>query len=210
MLLYDADWAPNPRRVRVFLAEKGIEVPRVAVDLRAGEHRQDAYREINPRATVPALRLDDGEVIGDSVAICRYLEALHSDPPLFGATPVEVARVEVWTRRIEQDGYLALVQAFRESHPGFESRPMPGDWPPLPQIPALGERARTVWGAFLDGFDAHLADREWVAGDRFSFADITGLVAVDFARAARVDGPETRPNVHRWREAVGARPSAMA
>ena len=109
MKLYDAPWAPSPRRVRIFLAEKGIEVPCEAIDLRSGEHLGDAYLRINPRGALPALELDDGEVLCESAAICRYFEALHPQPPLFGTTPIEIGRIESWTRRIEGDGYAAAV-----------------------------------------------------------------------------------------------------
>lgn len=210
MKLYDAAWAPSPRRVRVYLAEKRIEVPVESIDLRSDEHRGDAYLGINPRGAVPALELDDGEVLCESSAICRYFEALHPDPPLFGTTPVEIGRIESWTRRIETDGYAALVYVFRNTVPAFRDRAVVGTWPTIPQIPELATRGTIMWRGFLDAFDAHLADREWVTGDRYTFADITALVTVDFARAAKLAPGEQHGNVRRWHEAASARPSAAA
>jgi len=210
MKLYDADRAPSPRRVRIYLAEKAISVERVTIDLQAGAHLHPAYLAINPRGTVPALLLDDGEAIGDSTAICRFFEALHPDPPLFGARPVEVARVAAWTRRVEAEGYAGAVYALRNDAARFAGRAEPGQWPPLAQIPALAERGRVMWGAFVDTLDARLADSEWLAGDRFSYADITALVTVDFARAADLGVPAAAAHVRRWHESVSARPSAAA
>jgi glutathione S-transferase len=210
MKLYDAEWAPSPRRVRITLAEKGIEVERVQVDLRTGEQLADAYLAINPRGAVPALELDDGEVICESAAICRYFEALHPDPPLFGTTPLEIARIEAWTRRIENDGYTAAVYAFRNSRDMFKDRGAPGKWPPIPQIPELATRGAIMWKAFVEGLDGRLGENEWIAGGGYSFADITALVAIDFARAARLAVPEACGNIARWHAAASARPSASA
>ena len=195
MRLYDATWAPSPRRVRIFLAEKQIEIERVVIDLRQDEHLGAAYLAINPQGTVPALVLDDGEAIGDSVAICRYLEALHPARPLFGTDPATIARIEAWTRTIESQGYAAAVYALRNSAPGFADRGAAGRWPPIPQIPALADRARTLWAGFVETLDARLRDEEWMAGARYSFADIMALTTVDFAR---------------WHAAASARPSAAA
>ncbi len=210
MKLFDAVWAPSPRRVRVYLAEKGIEVERATLDLRQDEHFGDAYLAINPRGTVPALELDDGEVISESAAICRYFEALHPEPPLFGTTAIDIARIESWTRRIENDGYTAAVYAFRNSKPQMEGRGAAGKWPPIPIIPELATRGAIMWGAFIEGLDARLVDREWIVGDSFSFADITALVTIDFARAARLLVPEACTAVARWHAQASARPSATA
>lgn len=210
MKLYDAERAPSPRRVRIYLAEKAIAVERVPVDLRANEQLGEAYLAINPRGTVPALVLDDGEVISESGAICRFFEALHPQPPLFGTRPVEVARVEEWTRRIEAEGYAAVVYALRNRAPAFMNRALPGNWPAVPQLPALTERGRVMWETFVTRLDARLAASEWIAGDRYSFADVTGLVTVDFARAAKLAVPETAAHVARWHAAASARPSAAA
>lgn len=210
MKLYDASWAPSPRRVRIFLAEKGIEVDRVDVDLRKDEQLGDAYLAINPRGAVPALELDDGEVLTESSAICRYFEALHPEPPLFGRTPIEIARIESWTRRIESDGYAAAVFVFRNTQPALRDRAVSGKWPAMPQIPELATRGSVMWGAFAEGLDGQLADHRWVAGDRYSFADITALVAIDFAVKAKLAVPEACGNITRWHAAASARPSAAA
>ena len=209
MKLYDAAWAPSPRRVRIYLAEKGIDVERVPVDLRSDEQLGDAYLSINPRGAVPALELDDGEVITESAAICRYFEALHPAPSLFGTTPIEIARIESWTRRVESDGYFAAVYAFRNSVPALKDRGVPGKWPPIPQIPELATRGAVMWKAFVEGLNGHLADSEWIAGDRYSFADITALVTVDFAARAKLDILGCG-DIARWYKAASARPSAQA
>ncbi|OYY90163.1 MAG: glutathione S-transferase [Sphingomonas sp. 28-66-16] len=210
MKLFDAVWAPSPRRVRIYLAEKGIEIEREMVDLRTDQHFTDAYLAINPRGVVPALQLDDGEVICESAAICRYFEALRPEPPLFGTTPLEIGRIESWTRRIENDGYTAAVYAFRNSRPQMEGRGAPGKWPTIPLIPELATRGAIMWGAFVDGLDQRLADHEWIAGDGFSFADITALVTIDFGVAAKLQVPDRCLDLHRWFETVRARPSASA
>ncbi|MGN6268393.1 MAG: glutathione S-transferase family protein [Sphingomonas sp.] len=209
MKLYDAAWAPSPRRVRIYLAEKGIEIERVMVDLRADEQFSDAYLEINPRGAVPALELDDGEVITESAAICRYFEATAPEPSLFGASPVEIARIESWTRRIENDGYVAAVYAFRNALPALKDRGVSGKWPPIPQIPELATRGAVMWKAFVEGLDGDLDEREWIAGDAYSFADITALVTIDFARRAGL-GIDGCSHIGRWHKAASARPSADA
>lgn len=210
MKLYDAAWAPSPRRVRIFLAEKGIAVDRVTVDLRADEQRGDAYLRVNPRGAVPALELDSGEVLCESAAICRYFEALHPEPTLFGRDPLAIGRIESWTRRIEGDGYAAAVYAFRNANPALRDRGLSGKWPPVPQIPELAARALVMWDGFVGGLDDRLRDREWIAGDDYSFADITALVTIDFAARAQLALPERAAQVARWYEASTARPSAAA
>lgn len=210
MRLWDAGWAPNPRRVRMYLAEKGIEIERCTVDLAAGEHLQEPFLALNPRGTVPVLELDDGETIADSVAICRYLEALNPAPPLFGATPRDIARIEAWTRKVEQEGYAGIVHAFRERSKHMAGRPLPGKWPPMPQIPELVERGRAMWALFVEMLDARLAARDWIATDAYSFADLTALVAVDFAQATRLSDGNLPPALARWHAAASARPSATA
>ncbi|WP_423604912.1 glutathione S-transferase family protein [Sphingomonas sp. MS122] len=210
MKLYDAPWAPSPRRVRIFLAEKGLEVPCEAIDLRSGEHLGDAYLRINPRGAVPALELDDGEVLCESAAICRYFEALHPAPPLFGTTPLEIGRIESWTRRIEGDGYAAAVYVLRNTVPAFKDRAIPGAGLPAAQIPELAARGTLMWEGFVEALDARLADREWIASDGYSFADITALVTIDFARAAKLTPSAQLTHLRRWHEAASARPSAGA
>lgn len=210
MKLYDAAWAPSPRRVRIYLAEKDIQVERVPVDLAAGEQLGAAFRAINPRGTVPALDLGGGEVLTESGAICRFFEALHPEPPLFGTRPVEIGRVENWTRRVENEGYVAVAYVLRNVTPRFAGRGEAGHWPAIEQIPALADRGRVMWDAFVAMLDARLEAVEWIAGDRFSFADISALVTVDFARAAKLEVPRDRAALLRWYDAVAARPSAAA
>lgn len=211
MKLYDAAWAPSPRRVRIYLAEKGIEVEREMIDLRANEQLGDAYLTINPRGAVPALELDDGEILCESSAICRYFEALHPEPSLFGRTPIEIGRIASWTRRVESDGYAAAVYVFRNTRPHFQDRAVPGNWPTIEQIPELATRGTIMWKGFIEALDQKLATSPWVAGDSYSFADITALVTVDFAlTAAKLELGERRAHVRRWHEAASARPSAKA
>lgn len=210
MKLYDAIWAPSPRRVRIFLAEKGIIVDRVMIDLRKNEQLGESYLAINPRGLVPALRLDDGEVICESAAICRYFEALHPDPPLFGRTPLEIARIESATRRVESDGYVAAVYVLHNANPAFAARATAGKWPEMAQIPQLAARGMLMWEMFVETLDRDLASREWLAGDNYSFADITALTTVDFARAAKLAVPESAINLRRWHDLASARPSATA
>lgn len=211
MKLYDAEWAPSPRRVRIFLAEKGIEVERVRIDIHGGEHLGAGYIAVNPQRQMPALLLDDGTLIDDSHGICRYFEAVRPEPPLFGTSPKEIALIESWLRRIEHDCFQAVAMAFRNKVSVFKDRGVSGQWPAIPQIPDLIERGRTMWDAFADVLEAHFSEQEYMAGERFSMADIAGLVAIDFGMATRLPDPrEGRPSLKRWHVAVAARPSASA
>lgn len=211
MKLYDAVWAPNPRRVRMFLAEKGVTLPTERVDLGTGAHLTPEFRAINPRGTVPVLVLDDGEALTDSVAICRYIEGLHPAPSLFGDDPLDSARVELWTRKVEQEGYAAIVYAFRNRSKFMVDRALPGFWPvAMPQIPELIARGEAMWGCFRDMLEARLAGRDWIATDRFSFADLTAFVALDFAVATRLASGDWPPAIAAWHARVAARPSAAA
>jgi glutathione S-transferase len=209
MKFYDCAIAPSPRRVRIFLAEKGITLPTIQVDLRKGEQFSEAFRAVNPDCTVPVLELDDGRRIADSVGICVYLELTHPQPPLLGTDPAERAIVTEWQRRAERDGFLAVAEAFRNSTPAFKTRALPGT-DDYVQIPALIERGRARTQAFFKLMNARLGDRQFVAGDRYSIADITALVAVDFAGWIKLTIPDDCPHLRRWHEAVSARPSAKA
>lgn len=211
MKLYDADWAPSPRRVRVYLAEKGIAVDRVVIDLKGGEHLRKGFVDINRQRQLPALLLDDGSLIDDSLGICRYFEALHPDPPLFGTTAREIGLIESWIRRIEHDCFQAVALAFRNRVSIFADRAVGGEWPPIPQIPALIDRGLCMWNAFADVLDRHLADQRYMVGDSFTMADIAALVAVDFGIATRLPDPRGgRGSVARWHAEVSGRPSASA
>ena len=203
MKLYDRGPAPNPRRVRVFLAEKGIAVPRVPVDLGALEHKSADFARINPLQRVPVLVLDDGSAIAESIAICRYFEELHPHPPLFGRGASEVARIEMWNRRLELNLLFPVAHVFRNTHPAMKEME-------TPQVPAWAEANKPRVEEFLHILDRGLNDRRFVAGDRYTVADITGLVAVDFMKPAKLSVPHECGNVRRWHAEISARPSASA
>ncbi len=203
MKLFDGGRAPNPRRVRVFLAEKGMKVPLVPVDMGAMGHRADEIRMRNPLQRLPVLELDDGTILTESVAICRYFEELQPQPPLFGQGALGKAQVEMWQRRMELELLMRVAHAFRHTHTAMK------EWE-VPQVPEWGEANKPKVIDFLRFIDGELAGREFIAGDAYSIADITGLIAVDFMKPARIQVPDECANVRRWHEAVSARPSAAA
>jgi glutathione S-transferase len=201
MKLYiDAGRAPNPRRVRIFLAEKGVSLPTETVDIAAQAHKAAAFRAVNPMQRLPALVLDDGTMIAESIAICRYVEALHPAPPLFGEGALEQALVEMWQRRVELHLLGVVSSVFRHLHPAMAALE-------VPQVAAWGEANKPRVLDFLSLLDAELAGRPYVAGARFSVADITAVVAVDFMKPAKLAVPEGLANVQRWHRDVSARPS---
>lgn len=204
--LYDCSTAPSPRRARILLAEKGVPHATVAVDLRAGEQLGEAYRRINPQCTVPALQTEDAGVLTDNAAIAAYLEARFPEPPLLGVTPAERAQVASWNWRAEFEGLMAIAEALRNGSPAMANRALPGPVD-YAQIPELAQRGVARLQQFLLALDAQLAGREFVATDRFSLADITAVVAVDFARVVKVKPGEQHPNVVRWRAAMALRPT---
>lgn len=203
MKLYDGGRAPNPRRVRIFLAEKGISVPLVPVDMGAMEHRGGEVTSRNPLQRLPVLELDNGTVLTESVAICRYFDELQPEPPLFGCGALGKAQVEMWQRRMEFNLFQPVSHAFRHVHPAMK------EWE-KPQVPEWGEANKSKALDFLVLLDAELSLREFAAGDAFSIADITGLVAIDFMKPARISVPPELTNVTRWHGALAARPSASA
>jgi glutathione S-transferase len=203
MKLYDFGRAPNPRRVRIFLSEKGITIPSEQVDIVQMAHKSDAFRAINPLQRVPALVLDDGTVIAESIAICRYFEAEKPDPALFGRGAKEQALVEMWQRRIELNLLLTVASVFRHLHPAMKEME-------VPQVAAWGEANKPRVREFLQVLDRELTDRHYIAGDDFSVADITGLVAIDFMKPAKLTVPPELANVTRWHSELAARPSAAA
>jgi glutathione S-transferase len=209
MKFYDCATAPSPQRVRIFLAEKGIAVPTVQVNLRGGEQFGPSFRAINPDCTVPVLVLDDGTSIADAIGICVYFEAIQPQPALMGETAAEKALATTWQRIAERDGFYAVMEAFRNATPGLKGRALPGA-DDYEQIPALAERGRARLHRFFRVMDARLADREFVAGARYSIADITTLVTVNFAAWIKMPIPPDCPNLRRWHEQVSARPSAKA
>ncbi len=210
MKLYQANTSPNSRRVRIYLAEKGISMPIVPVDLAAKEQFSSAYAEINPRRVVPTLVLDDGTAIGEVPAILRYLEEIHPAPPLFGTTAKAGALVTMWERRVEQEGFASVMEAVRNAVPSLKGRAIAGPHD-YEQIPALVERSRARVGNFYADFNARLAEVPFIAGDEFSVADITAIVTVDFAtKAAGLAIPAGLAALKRWYDAVSARPSMAA
>ena len=203
MKLYDGGRAPNPRRTRIFLAEKGLKLPTQQVDLGSLEQMKSGYAAINPLKRVPALVLDDGTVLTESVAICRYFEALHPEPPLFGRGALGVARVEMWNRRLELNLLFAVAHVFRHTHPAM--KPME-----VPQVPAWAEANKPRILDFLEIVNRELENNRFITGDAFTIADITGLVAVDFMNPAKLSVPDDLAHVRRWHAELSARPSAAA
>lgn len=211
MKLYDSKLAPNPRRVRIFMAEKDISCDTEQVDIIKGENLDAAFLAINPRGLIPTLVLDDGTVLDESVAICGYLEELHPEPALMGTDPVSRATITARQRHMEFDGLLGAAEAFRNSFPGFAERALPGNTGSVGAIPALVERGAATVQRFYEKLDGDLAQHRYIAGDDFSIADITALCTIDFAAgAARVPIPEALTHLNRWHEEVSARPSASA
>jgi glutathione S-transferase len=203
MKLYDGGRAPNPRRVRVFLAEKGIEVPLVPVDMAAMGHKSEEITAKNPLQRLPVLELDDGTIITESIAICRYFEELHPEPPLFGEGAVGKALVEMWQRRMELNLLQPVAHAFRHIHPAMK------EWE-VPQLPEWGEVNKPKALEFMELLDGELAARPFIVGQDYTVADITGLIAVDFMKPARIEVPERLANFRNWNQRVASRPSAKA
>ena len=211
MKLYDSTLAPNPRRVRMFMAEKGVDYENIQVDIIKGDNLNESFLSINPRGLLPTLVLDDGTVIDETVAICRYIEEMHPEPALLGTDAISKANIEARQRHMEFDGLLAAADAFRNSFPGFSSRGLAGNAGSVDAIPALAERGKNAMLRFYESLNAALNDSAFVAGETFSIADITALCTIDFAAgAARVPIPDQCSNVQRWHAEVSSRPSAEA
>lgn len=203
---YDCSTAPSPRRARILLAEKNVAHETVQVDLKSGEHLSDAYRAINPMCTVPTLRTEDGATLTDNAAITAYLEARYPEPPLLGTSPIEKAEIASWNWRVEFEGLMAIAEALRNSTPAMANRALPG---PVnyPQIPELAQRGLARLQQFFVTLNDHLSSRNFIATDRFSIADITAMVAVDFARVVKVKPGEQHTHLQRWRASMAVRPS---
>ena len=211
MKLYDTTGAPNPRRVRIFMAEKGVECEKIELNIVKGENLSKEFLAVNPRGMMPTMVLDDGTVIDETVAICRYIEEAHPEPALMGTDATHKAQVEMRQRHMEWDGLIPAMESFRNSFPGFSSRGLGGNVGEVAAIPEMVERGQASLIRFYESLDAYLADNEFVAGDSFSIADITALCTIDFAAgAARVPIPESCTNVLRWHEAVSSRDSVKA
>jgi glutathione S-transferase len=211
MRLFDFALAPNPRRVRMFLAEKSVEIPLVQVNTREREQFEPSFSAVNPLNAVPVLELDDGTCIAESVAICRYIEEVHPEPPLMGTDAKNKAVVEMWNRRMELVGYAAVAETVRNALPMFEDRGLSGVPGGVPQIPALVDRGKQTLGRFFGLLDRQLAENAFVAGEAFTIADITAFVTIEFAKRVDVEIPGSgADNVLRWQAEVAARPSASA
>ncbi len=211
MKLYDSKMAPNPRRVRIFMAEKGIDCENEQLDIVKGENLQEEFLSINPRGMLPTLVLDDGTVIDETVAICRYIEETNPEPALMGTDAVNKAHVEARQRHMEWDGLLGAMDAFRNAFPGFKERGLGGSVGTVNAIPELVDRGKASLNRFYNNLDATLATQKYIAGDDFTIADITALCTIDFASgAARAPMPENLSNLQRWYEEVSNRPSAKA
>lgn len=204
--LYDCATAPSPRRARILLAEKGVAHETVQVDLRNGEQFGEAFRSINPQCTVPALRTEEGLVLTDNAGITAYLEARYPQPPLLGDTPESKAQIASWNWRVEFEGLLAIAETLRNGTPAMANRALPGPVD-YAQIPELAQRGLARVQQFFATLNEHLASRDFIAAGRFSVADITAVVAVDFARVVKVKPGEQHPHLLRWRAAMGQRPS---
>ncbi|MFO1228637.1 glutathione S-transferase family protein [Roseateles sp.] len=204
--LYDCATAPSPRRARILLVEKGIAHETVQVDLRSGEQLGETYRSLNPQCTVPALRTDDGLLLADNPAIAAWAEARFPEPPLFGRTPADKAEIASWQWRVEFEGLMPVAEALRNSSPAMVGRALPGPVD-YAQIPALAERGLQRLQHFFITLDQHLQGRDFIAGGQFSVADITAVVAVDFARVVKFRPGEQHPQLMRWRAAMAQRPS---
>jgi glutathione S-transferase len=202
VILYDSSFAPNPRRVRIFLAEKNVEVPIQQIDIGKAENRESPYIDKNPLAGLPMLELDDGTCIAESVAICRYFEEKHPDPPLMGVEAVDRAVVEMWNRRMEFELLQTIAGVFRHTHEFFKGR--------VNQVPEYGEACRVAVPAKLEWLDRELVDRPFIAGPGYTIADITALCSIDFGRVSDIRVEPELKNLSRWYEAVSSRPSAKA
>ncbi|MFM2422853.1 MAG: hypothetical protein RL291_1383 [Pseudomonadota bacterium] len=203
MKIIETRSAPNPRRVRIFLAEKALNVTFEQIEFSKTAFRSPEFTALNRQQKIPVLVLDDGTAISETVAICRYFEELHPTPPLFGKGPVERAQVEMWQRRMELYLLFYVAQAFRHLHPSMTELEMP-------QVPQWGEanKPRAIEQLYI--LDEQLGKTEWVAGKNYSIADITALIAIDFMRPARIQRPEGLKNIERWYAAMQARPSTKA
>jgi glutathione S-transferase len=203
MKIYDFSLAPNPRRLRIFVAEKGLKIPYEQVDLLAGKNRTPEFLAKSPTGGLPVLELDDGSYLAESVAICRYLESLHPEPNLMGKNAREQAEIEMWSRRLELNLFGAVGRAFQHTHSMFASR--------IKQFPEYGAASREAAQQQLAWLDTQLKGKEFIAGPRFTIADIHAEVAIDFGQ--QMAGLKLDPalkELGRWHKSVSARPSAKA
>lgn len=210
MKLYNSSIAPTPRRVRMFLAEKGMTIEMIEIDILGGENISEPFLAINPRGILPTLELDDGTRIDEAAPICRYIEAIQPEPHLLGNDPKSIGVIESRTRHMEVDGFQSVADAYRNSAPFFACRGIAGVKEPVNAIPQLVERGRAGISRFFDRLNGYLGENEYVAGGSYSFADITALCVVDFAGWVKMTVPKSHENTLRWYDAVSKRPSAKA
>ena len=211
MKLYDMQMAPNPRRVRIFLAEKGLsDVEMIPIDLMAGDNLKEDFLKINPRGTLPTMELDDGSHLDETVAICRYLEETYPQPNLMGNDALSKAKIEACQRHVEFDGFQPLLDAFRNTFPDFSERGVPGLPAEYKAIPELAERGQRRYMLFMQNLNELLANQKYIAGEAFSIADITALCGIDFAKLMKIELPEEYTHARRWYDDVSNRPSASA
>ena len=209
MKLYDCQMAPNPRRVRVFLAEKGVDIPKTEVSIIEGENLKPEYLAVNPRGLLPTLELDDGNRIDETIAICRYIEETQPEPNLMGRDALEKAQIESWQRHMEFDGLNPTGEMFRNSFDPFKNRGLPG-LENVQAIPELAARGKAGVERFYERLEQRLSQSTYIAGERYTVADITALCVVDFASFAKMGIPEANTKTKRWHADVSSRPSAKA
>ena len=207
MKFYDFTLAPSSQRVRVYLAEKGLELPTEQLNVREDEQFAEPFTSMNPFHCVPFLALDDGTVIAESMSICSYLEELHPEPPLFGRTPAERAVIDMWMRRFELDAFIPLLHALRNHLPNFAGKVVPGTRTDIPQSEAMVGRGKEMAGVLFDRAEPHMAKNEFVAGPDFTVADITGFFTLRMAYALEMDIGASWPATHAWFQKVSARPA---
>ena len=209
LTFYDFTPAPSPRRARILLAEKGIDVDTVQVDMTKGEQLSDDYKKINPSCTIPALVLEDGTVLTDNAGIAVWAEAYKPEPALLGTTPAEKGIVMSWNARIDFEGFMPVAEILRNTSKGMQDRAITGPTN-FAQLPELAERGRARLPLFWDALEQRLEGREFIATDDFSIADISALVCIDFSAWVKMAPGDDHPNIKRWHAAVSARPSAKA
>ncbi len=209
MKLFDFGPAANARRVTIFLKEKGLELETVTPDLRSGALHQEPYKSMNPFSCVPFLELDDGTVISESIAICRYIEEMHPEPSLMGRDATERAVAEMWNRRVEIDGFVPMIHSLRNGEDTYSGRVLPGTKNDLPREPVIVERGKASLEILHERLDPQLADNPFIAGDLFTVADITHFMTMGIADRLGVPISDSCLNVKRWLADVSARPSVQ-
>ena len=202
MIFYDGGGAPNPRRVRVFLSEKNIDIQIKSIDIMKGDHKKNDYKKISPLSQVPALELDDGSYITESIAICRYLEALNPEPKLFGSDPYEIANIEMWQRRLELLLMIPIASVFRHGHPAMAHLE--------DQVPEWSEANKPKVVKFLRWLDIQIAGKEFICSDRYTVADITAFICFEFAKWPKINIPDDCENLNKYYKSLSERPSAKA